>query len=375
MAIIAEKNGLVLFFTLGVTLENWQKAGYLQREADYYRLLGESVGPIAWVTYGGAADAELGTTLDGIRVLTNRDGLSNEQFASQLPMLFPDVFRTTAIFKSNQIKGAQAAISAAKQYHGKAIVRCGYLLSRFRANRKLSLRMRVGLWRKERRLFQHADHVFLPTVADMAYAERWYGLKNGSVLPNFVDVDLFKPDSTVQKTSGLVGFVGRLAPQKNLSALIEAASQVEGVKLRFIGEGEQAQTLQMLADELGVSLELIGNVPQEEIPRLLANCEVFALPSLYEGMPKALVEAMAMELAVVATKVEGSETLLQHKRTGWLCPSPSADDLSEGLRQVFADMEPRRIMGQAARARVVEQFSRQAVLNAELAIYRNWLNV
>lgn len=371
---IAPKSGLALFFTLGVSLEYWQQAGYLQREANYYQRLGEAVGPITWITYGGEADQEIAASLDGIRVLSNIEKLSSQQFAEQIGQRYTQELADIAIFKSNQIKGAQAAIRAAHTFPGKAVIRCGYLLSRFRANENPTLRMKFGLWRQERALFKQAAHVFLPTREDVNYAQRWYRLKHTSVLPNFVDTEQFKPRAGGERTKGLIGFVGRLVPQKNLPTLLKAAASVEGARLRIIGEGEQEAQLRALAQSLSLPVEFTGNVAHEEIPTLLADCQCFVLPSLYEGMPKALIEAMALGLPVIATAVDGSDALIRHKETGWLAQDPSIESLAEGLRALLNDSELSATVGAAARELVVRQFSKEAVLDKEIQVYRRLLH-
>ncbi len=371
---IVSRNGLTLFFTLGVTLTDWQAAGYLEREADYYRRLSEHVGPVTWVTYGAEDDGILGKAVDGIRVLNNTDNLPSEVFIRECFNQYEAEFMDCALFKSNQIKGAGAAIQAGKYFGGKSIIRCGYLLSRFKANELPSLRTKFGLWRREASLFRYADHVFLPTEEDIQHAKRWYNLRQATVLPNFVDVQQFKPLPEVEKIRGLIGFVGRLVPQKNLAVLIEAASQVEGAKLRIIGEGPQAEELQAMANNLNVPVEFTGNVPHATLPALLAACDVFALPSLYEGMPKALIEAMAMGLPSVATIVDGSDAIIEHGKTGWLCETSAAAPLAAGLKLLLSDAALRQELGQAGREAIVARFSKEIVLAQEVAIYRRLLD-
>lgn len=367
-----ERRGLALFFTLGVSLADWQRAGYLQREVSYYRRLGEHVGPVTFVTYGGEEDAALGERLDGIRVLNNPDRLLPEEFMRRAPELYRAELEPLAIVKSNQIKGAQAVIRAAALTGATPIVRGGYLLSRFVSNRPISHRMRFGLWRREWMLFHRAARVFLPTPEDVSYARRWYRLPEGKavVIPNFVDTDLFRPQEEVACEPGLVCFVGRLASQKNLPALIEAMSGLKGARLRLIGDGPERESLLRLAREKGVPVEARGTVPQEELPRLLAECEVFVLPSLYEGLPKSLLEAMAAGVPVVATRVQGSESVIRHRETGWLCEDTAPESLREGLETLLRDSHLRACIGRAAREFIVENFSLQSVLEREVAAYR-----
>ena len=366
------RRGLALFFTLGVSLADWQEAGYLQREAAYYHRLAVHVGPITFVTYGGDEDLALEKKLGGIRVLNNPEGLLPEAFVRRAPDMYRDALAGVAIVKSNQIKGAQAVIRAAELTGAQAIVRGGYLLSRFVSNRPITTRKRFGLWRREMALFHQAARVFLPTEEDALYARRWYALPSQKVvvIPNFVDTDLFAPQEDVACEPGLVCFVGRLVPQKNLPALVEAMSGLKGARLRLIGDGPERDKLLALADERQVPVEMVGGVQHEELPRLLAECEVFVLPSLYEGLPKSLIEAMAAGVPVIATKVQGSESLIVHRRTGWLCEDTSPGCLRRALEKLLGDSRLRAQIGRAGRAFVDERFSLERVIDREATAYR-----
>jgi glycosyltransferase involved in cell wall biosynthesis len=288
------------------------------------------------------------------------------------PELYRRELEGLAIHKSNQIKGAHAVIRAASLTGSCSIIRGGYLLSRFVSNRPISTRMRFGLWRRELALFHQATRVFLPTPEDAQYAQRWYALPVGKVVvvPNFVDTDLFRPREDLACEPGLVCFVGRLAPQKNLPALIEAMAGLKGSRLRLIGEGPQREELFRLAQTKNVPIEILGTVPQEDLPALLAECEAFVLPSLYEGLPKSLLEAMAAGVPVIATQVQGSASVIRHRETGWLCEDTSPESLRQGINTLLRESRLRAKIGRAARQYMIEHFSLDGVLAREVAVYK-----
>lgn len=366
------RSGLALFFTLGVRLADWERTGYLDREIAYYQRLAEHVGPITFITYGAEEDQALAERLGDIRLLTNDERLPSEMFMRQAPRLLQDSLKSTAIIKSNQIKGAGAVVQAASQIGARSVIRGGYLLSRFISNQPISLRMRFGLWRHELAMFHQADRVMLPTCEDAIYARRWYALpvEKVVVVPNFVDVDLFAPRDDVPCEPGLIGFVGRLAPQKNLRALIEAVSGLHNVRLRLIGDGPQRAELESFAKSCNVVIEFCGSVPHQAVSRLLAECELFILPSLYEGLPKALLEAMAAGVPVITTRVQGSSPLIQHRENGWLCNDASVASLRHGIETLLRDSRLRAQMSRSARRYIVEHFSLSTVLSREIAVYQ-----
>jgi glycosyltransferase involved in cell wall biosynthesis len=163
--------------------------------------------------------------------------------------------------------------------------------------------------------------------------------------------------------------VGRLAEQKNLGALIEAAAGLEGVSLRLIGDGPLWESLQAQAEAAGLPVEFTGRVPHEEVPRLLAECQVFVLPSLYEGHPKALIEAMACGLPVVGTPVDGTREVLRDGQNGLLAADTSAPALRAALAHPLADANLRERLGRAARDYAVENCALERVLDTELNVY------
>ena len=121
-----------------------------------------------------------------------------------------------------------------------------------------------------------------------------------------------------EKKKKSICFVGRLSEQKNLFSLVEATVGTQ-CTLTIIGSGNQKEDLEKYAKEKGIKAEFIGNIPNNELPKILNQYEIFLLPSLYEGMPKALLEAMACGLPCIGTYVEGIREIIKHKENGYLC--------------------------------------------------------
>ena len=174
---------------------------------------------------------------------------------------------------------------------------------------------------------------------------RW--IPNGVAIPAEVGREADPPE---------VLFVGRLAPEKGVRELAEAA---RGLNLIAVGDGPLRPLLSSAR----------GFAPHTEVERLLARAAVFVLPSHREGLPMALVEAMAHGRAVVATPVGGVPSLVEHGRTGLLVPPGDAGALRAALDRLLADSELRRRLGGAARARVMELCSWDRVVDETLAAY------
>jgi glycosyltransferase involved in cell wall biosynthesis len=158
--------------------------------------------------------------------------------------------------------------------------------------------------------------------------------------------------------------VARLEPVKGHAVLLEALALLgaEGVMLEWdvVGEGSQRATLERLAEELGIGqlVRFLGGLGQDAVRRAYDAADLFCLPSFDEGVPVVLMEAMAMELPVVATLVGGVPELVQDGVSGMLVPAGTAEQLAACLRSLFkSDSARREAMGAAARSRVSAAFS------------------
>ena len=103
---------------------------------------------------------------------------------------------------------------------------------------------------------------------------------------------------------GTIGFCGRFTEQKNLENLITAAVGLP-ITLLLVGSGPLETKLKQLSVSLGVGCEFHATCPQAKIASILRNCDLFVLPSSYEGHPKILIEAMALGIPILAADSPG----------------------------------------------------------------------
>jgi len=359
----------MLFLTKGVSLATWANTGYLNREAVYYRRLGEALGGVTWITYGGQEDQEIARGLSGINVVSNLQGLSPARFACSIGDEIRQHHGDLRVLKTNQLSGAYEAYLAHRRSRVPLVVRCGNVRSYWILQPKG--RERIADWFRLQMALLAARRVLLPTAEEASFARRHFILPQSKIriIPNFVQTDLFRPDDVI-KRKGLLGFVGAFKYGKNLPALLRAVAGIPGVRLRLIGEGQQRAQLAALAERLPVDVEFVPHQCHDELPRYLNECEVFVFPSLYEGHPKALLEAMACGLPVVTTPVYGIRHLITHGVNGYLCADTSPEAIRQGLQQVLEDEPLRNRMGQAARRFVVQRFAMPVVLEQELQVYQ-----
>jgi glycosyltransferase involved in cell wall biosynthesis len=156
--------------------------------------------------------------------------------------------------------------------------------------------------------------------------------------------------------------VGRLAPEKGQALLLEAiaALRAEGqpVHLRLVGDGPDRKWLEGRASELGIAsdVEFAGWVDQPRLMAFYAETDLFVLPSLAEGIPMVLMEAMAMQIPCVAPCITGIPELIEHGVDGMLFSVADVEDLSEKIRDLLQSPELCTRIGKQARARVLRDY-------------------
>ncbi len=154
--------------------------------------------------------------------------------------------------------------------------------------------------------------------------------------------------------------VGRLHPIKGYNVLLEACRLLADRRVPFelvmVGDGPMMSRLGEAVDRLGLGghVTFAGGVPQERIQSHFDRADAMVVSSFMEGVPVVLMEAMAKELGVIATRVGGIGELVSHGESGWLVDAGSAESLADGIRRYAANPEVCRTHGRQGRRRVIE---------------------
>lgn len=168
--------------------------------------------------------------------------------------------------------------------------------------------------------------------------------------------------------------VARLFPEKNHRLLLEAfadvARRIESAKLLIVGDGVEEDSIRSEIERLGLqnNVEMLG--VRRDVARLLAASDVFVLSSDREGLPIAVLEAMAARKPVVATGVGDLPLVVRDGETGRMVLPKDAGSLADAMVEVLSDPERAREMGERARLMVAERFSLQAMIERHDALYR-----
>ena len=171
----------------------------------------------------------------------------------------------------------------------------------------------------------------------------------------------------------VVGTVCGLRPQKELETALRALSSIAPHRptLRFlvVGDGPERDRLERLAEELGVPTTFLGQRPNAEVPDLVAAMDVLVLSSRFEGMPLAVLEWMAAAKPIVASRVGGIPSMLEHEQEALLVPPRDYAAFGEAIGRLLDDPAERERLGAAARRRQQAEFRFEHTLDLVQALY------
>lgn len=217
---------------------------------------------------------------------------------------------------------------------------------------------------------RYCDAVF-PVSQDLANVLAHHGISPAKihVLLNGVDVEVFKPQPNepnlrqalkIPSSSLIIGTVGRLSQIKNLWLMISAFQELLKSKpdahLILSGEGPEKNKLMNYARQLKVENRVHFLGFESDVRKVYRTLDIFALSSDSEGMPNSILEAMAMQLPIVATDVSGTRLLIKNREDGMLCQTGDEMSFAEALNFMANHPEERKKMAEKARIKVIEHF-------------------
>ena len=213
---------------------------------------------------------------------------------------------------------------------------------------------------------QHASFIFCISnfcrsqLMKCSHPSHWEKLR---VLRLGVYPEEFVPVSPRLHEAIRIVSVGRLVPAKGQLILLQAfhklLNQGLDIQLILVGDGPDREHLQQFVDkhDLARHVTVCGAMNHDQTREQLAQADIFALASFAEGIPIALMEAMAMEIPCVSTSIAGIPELIRHNVDGLLVPASSVEAFAAAIHQLVTDAELRRNLGVSARARIIDSYN------------------
>ncbi len=191
------------------------------------------------------------------------------------------------------------------------------------------------------------------------------------------EVELLKQELGINEDQNVIGFVGSIAEQKGLIYLIESFRKLEMIFpdlcCLIIGEGPEKKSLEEKIAEykLENNFKFLGQ--RYDIYNLLHVMKIFVLPSLWEGLPQVVIEAMAASCPVIATNVDGTPEIITHKKDGWLVPPANVEELSNAMELLLYDKELREELAMNGFKTVRDKFSMETMTENYNNLYQSYL--
>jgi glycosyltransferase involved in cell wall biosynthesis len=245
-----------------------------------------------------------------------------------------------------------------------------------------ALRLYAWLDKRLARINDAAIAVSTPVAQELA---RYVPAARLRQIDNGIDVGHFQGEwsrTEARRQLGLdlqrptLGFVGRLSAEKGLDVWLRALQQfqarVPDFQALIVGEGDQRPMLEKDIERLGLgqNVSLLGN--RRDTPLIYAALDVFVLPSRVEAFPMVLLEAMSSRCPVIASRV-GEVARIVPPEVGMVVPSGDEQALTQAMLTLMEDSERRRLMGEAGRQTVIENYSSEAMAGQYIAVYRRCL--
>ena len=333
-------------------------------------------GSIRVLRLGGGVGQLVAATEEARWVLRSTEvaeALSDIQRANPIDVIdFPDYGGEGFVWLLNRRRGVGPAVVV--HLHGPL----GLLTEKLGWPAQNSTLYEVGTM-MERTCITLADAVISSSHTSLEFTARCYGIDTrlSQVVHTGVDIDVFRPSVRPVEAAPTVIFVGRLSASKGIFRLLEAmeaiAPTVPDLRLVLVGRTDEACAMELRRRiaQMAFPVELRGVLSHESLPAALADADVFAAPSEFEGGPGLVyLEAMSVGLAVVGPAGGGVAEVIDPGRTGLLVPPDDTKALAAAVRDLLCNPERRRALGTAARREIELRFSTEQGIDQIQAVYK-----
>jgi len=240
----------------------------------------------------------------------------------------------------------------------------------------------------ERFLVHRTDVNICGCIANRETGKKLLGNFDAVIINNSVDSKKFNPFANYKNLRPELGigddelviasiarFTLQKQPLKLISAFAPIARKYPKARLLMVGDGEQKEEAIQLINRLQIADRITLLPFRTDVPELLANVDIFVLPSLWEAFPIALLEAMSMGKAVIGTNVDGTPEIIEHERNGLLIPvEPLQAELEKALDRLCADADLRKKLQDGARDSIYNRYNVETLAQKNEDIYRSLIS-
>lgn len=238
-------------------------------------------------------------------------------------------------------------------------------------------------------LTEAADLVINVSQANQAEGRKYFPLRKSEIVYYGIDTERFDPgreeladlrgELRLPQDQTLVGFVARMTTQKDPLTMVEAiervAAQADDIHFLLVGDGELRGEAAARVKAYGLQERVTFTGFRQDVPNVLHSLDVYVLPSLWEGLSIAMLEALAMGKTALASAVDGNVEAITHEDNGLLIQPQDPEGLAQAILRVHQDRELAQRLGQQARQTVLQRFSLPVMVANTESQYRQVLGL
>lgn len=363
---------LLLVLSAGMSLKNWEELGQLSRELNIYQKLGEKIGHIFILSSGKNEDKYV-INYPNISVISKYKFIpDNKVIPLKLKLLINYIyysiviihkhklFKSIDIIKTNQFSNLLIGSLLKFFFNKKLIIRMGFYHSHF-LKPKLIRKVNEFLY------FNFCDKIILTQKDAQNYINEKYKVENKTYyIPNYIDTQIFDNFNKKEKKYDVL-FVGRFHPEKNINNLLLSIKDLN-LNSCFIGNGELYNYINDFASNSNIKVEIKSKVKNNLLPEYYNKTRLFVLPSLYEGNPKTLLEAMSCGCICIGTDVNGINNIISNNINGFLC-NTNNESIQKAIEYCIINYDKLDNVAFKARNYIIENCDLNKVIEKEICIY------
>lgn len=339
---------LAVFATKNIGLDNWDRSGLLHREMQMWEKLSNEGHNISFFSYHqtNLTSYYQEKFITKIYALTKTDNLFIRILITALR--YQRILKSCDLFMTNQIMSGLLPLYLSVLFKKPLVVRLGYLHSEdlvLRGENKIDC---INATHLEKKMFFKSAMIICTTERLKNLISKKYSINSQkiNVIPNYVDTDLFKPIKDSRKKYDLI-YIGREGKQKNLDLLLESINLLnnQSIKLKVLMIGNcNSSKNHDYVNSRKLKVFFLGNIPNHCLPKYINDSKIFVLPSLYEGHPKSLLEAMACGIPCIGNNVLGINEVISHMNNGLLFDG-TKNDLASKIVMLLNDKKLSQSVG------------------------------
>ena len=315
---------IVYFFTYGYSLKSWESAGILSRELKIFDKLIEDFGlKFTFVTYGNHKDKEFNLNKN-IKIVPiyslikkSENKYKNLFRSFKVPKLLKNEIGNFDVIKQNQLLGCWVSILLKLNSKKPLYTRTGYDMFLFSLKEKKSIFKKISYYLLTQLALIFSNIYSITNNLDSLFLKKYFLVnKNKLVIrPNWVSNENHK--NFKSRYENKILSVGRLEKQKNFEYLIKCLVNTN-LTLDIVGSGSEKENLEKITENLSVDINFLGTVENNQLLKLMTEYKYFVSSSLFEGNPKAILEAMASGCVVIAKEIPNNVEIINNKVNGIL---------------------------------------------------------